>query len=169
MGAAPRLPTWTAGKAIDGNTNQSYLSNSCAITDVYGNRNTSIWWRVWLQKKFNVAYIEIYFRSDSKYMCIKIISIKVSIVYCVIFCNTNCLLIMLLIILIININNFEKSYFRLHTCHIGFNLSLLIFKLIGDQRDFPFTRISHKISIHCLIQNIWCITMILCLDAHRLL
>lgn len=65
MGAAPRLPTWTAGKAIDGNTNQSYLSNSCAITDFDRNRNTSIWWTVWLQKKFNVAYIEIYFRSDT--------------------------------------------------------------------------------------------------------
>lgn len=106
MGAAPQRPEWTAGNAIDGNTNQSYYSNSCAITNTDENRNTSIWWRVWLQRRFNVAYIEIYFRSDSKYTCIKIINIKFSIVYCVIFCNTNCLLIMLLIILIININNF---------------------------------------------------------------
>lgn len=65
MGAPPHQPAWTAGKAIDGNTSQDYTSNSCAITDVDGNRNTSIWWKVWLQKKFNVAYIEIYFRSDT--------------------------------------------------------------------------------------------------------
>lgn len=67
MGAPPQQKAWTAGKAIDGNTNQDYLSNSCAITDVDKYQNTSIWWKVWLQKKFNVAYIEIFFRSDSKY------------------------------------------------------------------------------------------------------
>lgn len=71
MGAAPQRPEWTAGKAIDGNTNQSYSSNSCAITDFDRNRNTSVWWKMWLQKRFNVAYIEIYFRSESKYMYIK--------------------------------------------------------------------------------------------------
>eukprot|EP00105_Crassostrea_gigas_P005306 XP_011418859.1 PREDICTED: multiple epidermal growth factor-like domains protein 6 [Crassostrea gigas] len=65
MGASPQRPEWTAGVAIDGNTDQSYLSNSCAITNVDGNRNTSIWWKVWLQKKFNIAYLEIYFRSDT--------------------------------------------------------------------------------------------------------
>lgn len=70
MGAPAQKNTWTAGKAIDGNTNQDYLSDSCAITNVDGNRNTSIWWKVWLQKEFNVAYIEIYFRSDSKYLTI---------------------------------------------------------------------------------------------------
>lgn len=68
MGAPSQKNTWIAGKAIDGNTDQNYLSDSCAITDVVGNRNTSIWWKVWLEKKFNVAYIEIYFRSDSKYL-----------------------------------------------------------------------------------------------------
>lgn len=66
MGAPPEQPAWTADKAIDNNTNQYYLSNSCAITDFDRNRNTSIWWTVWMKKKFNVAYIEIYFRSDSK-------------------------------------------------------------------------------------------------------
>lgn len=65
MGAAPERPAWTAGKAIDGSTSQSYLSNSCAITDFDRNRNTSIWWTVWMRKQFNVAYMEIYFRSDS--------------------------------------------------------------------------------------------------------
>lgn len=68
MGAPPQQNAWTAGKAIDGNIDQNYLSNSCAITDVEGNHNTSTWWKVWLKKKFNVAYIEIYFRSDSKYL-----------------------------------------------------------------------------------------------------
>lgn len=106
MGAAPLQPNWTAGKAIDGNTNQNYLSNSCAITDLNGNRNTSIWWKVWLQKKFNVAYIQIYFRSDSKFTCIKIISIKFIIFYCVSFCNIN-LLIMSIKTLISTAN---KSY-----------------------------------------------------------
>lgn len=71
MGAAPHRPEWTAGKAIDGNTDQDYLSNSCAITDFDRNRNTSVWWKMWLQKRFNVAYIEIYFRFESKYMYIK--------------------------------------------------------------------------------------------------
>lgn len=89
MGALPKRPEWTAGKAIDGNTTQNYSTNSCAITDFYGNRNTSIWWTVWLQKRFNVAYIEIYFRSDSKYMYMKIISLKFSIYYLVSFCNIN--------------------------------------------------------------------------------
>lgn len=70
MGAHPQKNTWTAAKAIDGGTNQDYSSGSCAITDVVGNRNTSIWWKVWLQNKYNVAYIEIYFRSDSKYLTI---------------------------------------------------------------------------------------------------
>lgn len=85
MGAAPERPAWTAGKAIDGNTNQNYLSNSCAITNFDGNRNTSIWWTVWLQKRFSVAYLEIYFRSDSKYMYIKIISLKLSIFSVLVF------------------------------------------------------------------------------------
>lgn len=89
MGAAPQQPAWTAGKAIDGNTNQDYISNSCAITNVDRNRNTAIWWKVWLEKRFSVAYIEIYFRSDSKYMYMKIISLKFSIFYCVSFCNIN--------------------------------------------------------------------------------
>ena len=66
MGALPHTPEWTADKAIDGNTSQMYQSNSCAITDSDKYQNTSIWWRVWLAKPFNIAYLEIYFRSDSK-------------------------------------------------------------------------------------------------------
>ncbi|XP_052695681.1 laminin subunit beta-1-like [Crassostrea angulata] len=65
MGADPQKPSWNASKAIDGNVAQDYNSNSCAITNTDQNRNTSIWWKVWLQRQFNVAYIEIYFRSDT--------------------------------------------------------------------------------------------------------
>eukprot|EP00105_Crassostrea_gigas_P046180 XP_019930328.1 PREDICTED: cell death abnormality protein 1 isoform X2 [Crassostrea gigas] len=64
MGADPEKPDWTAIKAIDGNPSQDYQSDSCAITNVDENRNTSIWWKVWLERQFNVAYLEIYFRSD---------------------------------------------------------------------------------------------------------
>lgn len=67
MSAGPQKPAWTAIKAIDGNTSQDYNSNSCAITDFEGNHNTSIWWKMWLLQQFNVAYLEIYFRSDSEF------------------------------------------------------------------------------------------------------
>lgn len=67
MGAQPQREPWTAMKAIDGNTSQDYRSDSCAITNVDGNHNTSIWWKVWLKQSFNVAYLEIYFRSDSEF------------------------------------------------------------------------------------------------------
>ena len=66
MGANPQDPSWSANKTVDGNTSQDYDSDSCAITDLEQNRNTSIWWKVWLQRSFNIAYLEIYFRSDSK-------------------------------------------------------------------------------------------------------
>lgn len=67
MGADPQEPAWNASRAIDGNVSQDYRSNSCAITDTDQNRNTFIWWKVWLYKQFNVAYLEIYFRSDSEF------------------------------------------------------------------------------------------------------
>ena len=66
MGANPQQSNWGAINVVDGNTNQNYGTNSCAITNVDVNRNTSIWWKVWLQRPFNIAYLEIYFRSDSK-------------------------------------------------------------------------------------------------------
>ena len=65
MGDWPHSPQWSANKAIDGNTNQLYRSDSCAITD-YQRNHTSIWWKVWLERPFSVAYLEIYFREDSK-------------------------------------------------------------------------------------------------------
>ena len=66
MGALPQRQAWSADKAVDGNTSQYYASDSCAITDIENNRNTTIWWKVWLQRSFNVAYLEIYFRVDSR-------------------------------------------------------------------------------------------------------
>lgn len=66
MGANPQESGWSADKAIDGNTNQTYVSFFCAITDFERNRNATIWWKVWLSRQFNVTYLEIYFRSDSK-------------------------------------------------------------------------------------------------------
>lgn len=53
MDSVPQNPNWSAGKAIDGYTNQSYMPTSCAITEA--GRLTSIWWKVWLQKRFNIA------------------------------------------------------------------------------------------------------------------
>ena len=72
IGAAPHRPEWSAAKAVDGNTDQSYISNSCALTN-YDDRNTSIWWKVWLQRQFSIAYLEIYFRLDSRlnWTCLK--------------------------------------------------------------------------------------------------
>lgn len=64
MGARPFHPAWSADKAVDGNTYQDYASNSCAITDV--GTNTTIWWKVWLERPFNIAYLDIYFRSDGR-------------------------------------------------------------------------------------------------------
>lgn len=65
MSSDPANPAWSAGKAIDGDATQNYTYNSCAISDI-SHRKTSVWWKVWLQRPFNVAYLEIYFRSDSK-------------------------------------------------------------------------------------------------------
>lgn len=66
MGSYPQKAQWWAGRAIDGDINQSYKSNSCAITEA--GRNTSIWWKVWLRRRFNIAYLEIYFRADSNFI-----------------------------------------------------------------------------------------------------
>ena len=67
MAGNPYDPRWNADAAIDGNTSQDYPSNSCAITKVDEDKRTEIYWKVWLTPKpFNIAYLEIYFRSDSK-------------------------------------------------------------------------------------------------------
>ncbi|XP_065939059.1 laminin subunit beta-1 [Magallana gigas] len=64
MSASPANPAWTASKAIDGDTRQNYTLNSCAITDI-SHHYASVWWKVWLLRPFNIAYLEIYFRSDA--------------------------------------------------------------------------------------------------------
>ena len=75
MTGTPHDPQWNADTAIDGNTSQDYQSNSCAITSVDLNKLTKSYWKVWLRPRlkpwlrlnpFNIAYLEIYFRSDSK-------------------------------------------------------------------------------------------------------
>lgn len=68
MSGRAQNSNWTADKAVDGNTNQSYLSNSCAIMDfIYHYVHVSVWWKVRLVHRFNIAYIELFLRSDSKY------------------------------------------------------------------------------------------------------
>lgn len=66
MSLNPANPAWIAGKAIDGNKNQDYTSNSCAISDTsHQHKNTeSVWWKVWLERPFNVAYLEIFFELN---------------------------------------------------------------------------------------------------------
>ena len=66
MIGTPHNSAWNADKAIDGNMNQNYLSNSCAITNVDYDKRNKTYWKVWLAAPFNIAYLEIYFRSDSK-------------------------------------------------------------------------------------------------------
>ena len=66
MTGTPHDPAWNADKAIDGNTSQSYLSNSCAISDVNTDKFKRSFLKLWLTQKMNIAYLEIYFRSDSK-------------------------------------------------------------------------------------------------------
>ena len=48
-----------AGYAIDGKT------NTCAV----GVIGSKVWWKVWLERQFNIAYIEIYLKSDGK-LCV---------------------------------------------------------------------------------------------------
>ena len=55
--------TWSATKAVDGNTEQETLS-TCAMMD-YSKNYKSVWWKVRLGRRFNVAYIVVYFRKSS--------------------------------------------------------------------------------------------------------
>lgn len=63
MNGYPHTPNWSADKVVDGNTNQTATEGSCAIMDFFGNY-ISVWLNVQLQRLFNVAYIEIYFRNE---------------------------------------------------------------------------------------------------------
>ena len=52
-----------ADKAIDGRTDE----NSCAMLPFIAEPKGQTWWKLWLPRKFNIAYIEIYFSTISKY------------------------------------------------------------------------------------------------------
>ena len=55
--------TWSADKAVDGNIDQETLT-TCAVMD-YSKNYGSVWWKVQLGRRFNVAYIVVYFRKSS--------------------------------------------------------------------------------------------------------
>ena len=53
-----------ANKAVDGNINQSYSGHSCAITK----SNGDVWLRVHLGRRFNIAYMVVYFQTESMFI-----------------------------------------------------------------------------------------------------
>nr|XP_022306518.1 multiple epidermal growth factor-like domains protein 10 isoform X2 [Crassostrea virginica] len=63
MSEPPQKPEWSAQKVVDGNTDQETLT-TCAIMD-YSKAYKSVWWKVRLEKRFNVAYLEVYFRGST--------------------------------------------------------------------------------------------------------
>lgn len=63
MSEPPQLADWTDSTVIDGNANQTAFGFSCAITD-FSKNYTSVWLKIQLQRLFNVAYTEIYFRNE---------------------------------------------------------------------------------------------------------
>ena len=65
MSESPLNPGWSAGNAVDGNTDQE-LVTTCAILD-YSKNYKSVWWKVRLRRRFSVAYLEVYFRGSSMY------------------------------------------------------------------------------------------------------
>lgn len=64
MNGNPQNTNWSADKVVDGNTNQTANGGSCAIMD-FSKNYRSVWLNVQLQRLFNVAYIEIYFRNEN--------------------------------------------------------------------------------------------------------
>ena len=65
MSEPPHKQEWSAQKAVDGNTAQETLT-TCAIMDWYFNYK-SVWWKVRLGKRFNVAYLDVFFRNSSMF------------------------------------------------------------------------------------------------------
>ena len=63
MSEAPQHAHWDANRAVDGNTAQEIPY--CAVMD-YSRHYTSVWWKVRLSRRFNIAYLEVYFRNDCK-------------------------------------------------------------------------------------------------------
>lgn len=54
---------WAANKVVDGNINQTVNGGSCAILD-FSKNYKSVWLKVQLGLRFNVAYIQIFFRNE---------------------------------------------------------------------------------------------------------
>ena len=79
MSEPPQKPEWSAQKAVDGNTDQETLT-TCAIMD-YLKAYKSVWWKVRLQRRFNVAYLEVYFRGSSMFYS----SLLLAVFYCMRF------------------------------------------------------------------------------------
>ncbi|XP_078327496.1 uncharacterized protein LOC111115605 [Crassostrea virginica] len=61
MSHQPQVPSWSADKAVDASNDQTTLT-TCAVTDYSWNLN-NVWWKVRLPRRFNIAYLEVYFRS----------------------------------------------------------------------------------------------------------
>ena len=76
MSEPPQKPAWSAGNAVDGNTDQELLT-TCAVMD-YSKNYKAVWWNVQLGKRFNVAYLEVYFRRSSVYLFLLL-----NILYCI--------------------------------------------------------------------------------------
>ena len=61
MSEPPQEQSWSAAKAIDGNTDQTIPN--CAVMD-FSKNYRSVWWKVRLARRFNVAYLEVFFRKN---------------------------------------------------------------------------------------------------------
>ena len=66
MSEPPQQPPWSAQTAVDGNTAQETLT-TCAIMDWNLFNYKSVWWKVRLQRRFNVAYLDVFFRNSSMF------------------------------------------------------------------------------------------------------
>lgn len=65
MNKPPHSTGWLADKVVDGNTVQTASGGSCAIMD-FDQNYTSVWLKVQLGRRFNVAYIELYLRNERR-------------------------------------------------------------------------------------------------------
>lgn len=65
MSKPPHSTGWLADKVVDGNTVQTASGGSCAIMD-FDQNYKSVWLKVQLGRRFNVAYIELYLRNERR-------------------------------------------------------------------------------------------------------
>lgn len=65
MSEPPHSTGWTADKVVDGNTDQTASGGSCAIMN-FDQNYKSVWLKVQLGRRFNVAYIELYLRNERR-------------------------------------------------------------------------------------------------------